>query len=224
MSNFLKLCQNVRAQAGISGSGPTNVTGQTAIYADVVRWVTESYNEIQTEHENWNFLHSSYSVPIPAYFGEISMPLEGVRVISHESFIIRDVNSNRTRVKYIPFSVWKLEDKFILGPSENGVPEFLTQLPNKNLKFYPTIEEDGSIEFEGYREPHIMINSIDSPILPTQYHTLIEFKALMKYASFYNATEMYKANDLAYKDLLSKMRFSELPRDNTKVIPLVRFA
>ena len=225
MSNFLQICQNVRSQSGISGSGPSNVTGQTAIYADVVRWVTESYNEIQTEHENWNFLHNTYSLAVPAFFDTITMPVEGVRVISHESFVMQDINGKRLRIDYVPWSVWKVADKLYLDEdNEEGVPEYVTQLPNKSLKFHPTIQEDGVIHFEGYREPHIMVNSTDVPIIPTQYQTLIEFKALMKYSSYYNATEVFKANDLAYKELLSKMKFSELPKDNTFTRPLVYFA
>ena len=61
MSTFISLCKDTRAQAGIAGAGPTSTTGQSGIYADVVRWVEEAYNEIQTLNDNWNFLHTEVS-------------------------------------------------------------------------------------------------------------------------------------------------------------------
>jgi len=214
----------VRAQAGISGQGPTNVTGQTGIYADVVRWVEESYNEIQTIHENWNFLHNNYTLPIPAYVQEITMPVDGVRVIAKETFIHQESSGDKERVRYVPYSVWKLQDRFTLDEVKTEVPTYVTQLPNNNLRFNSKLDDLSDVLFEGYREPHIMVNSTDTPIFPPQYHDLIQFKALIKYASYYNATEVYKANEAAFREGISKMKFSELPKENLYTPPLVVFA
>ncbi|RKZ03060.1 hypothetical protein DRQ25_18080 [Candidatus Fermentibacteria bacterium] len=222
--NYLELARAVRAQAGISGEGPSNVSETVGIYGDVLRWVRESYNEIQTEYENWNFLHVNYSLQLPKAFKQLSMPAEGVRTIAKETFIYQAISGERGRIIYVPYSVWKIEDKFILNVAEEGLPSYVTILPNSDLVMDATAPDDMHIQFEGYREPHVMGTSTDVPIFPVQYHALIQFKALMKYGAFYNAQEIYKANEIAYKELLSKMKYSELPKDNLITPTLVPFA
>jgi len=224
MATFLELCKDVRAQAGVSGTGPSGVTGQTGIYADVVRWVEEAYNEIQTMHENWNFLHNQYSLPLPAYTQEVTMPTEGVRVIAKDTFIHQDQTGALERVVYVPYSVWKLTDRFVLEAPGTETPTHITQLPNNSLKLSAIQEYDCFINFEGYREPHVMKENLDIPIFAPQYHDLIQFKALMKYASFYNATETYNANKEAFNLDIKKMQFSELPRENIVTPTFVPFA
>ena len=222
--NYLEIARSVRAQAGIAGEGPSNISTTTGIMGDVLRWTREAYNEIQTEFENWNFLFKNYSLTVPEAFREVTMPQEGVRVIAKETFIIQEVNGTKTRIRYVPYSVWKLDDKLALEAIETKLPTHVTILPNKNLLFNTAAPENLSILFDGYREPHVMVNSTDLPIFDVQYHTLIQLKALTKYGTYYNAQEVYKASDIAYKTLLSKMKYSELPRENLVTPPFVAFA
>ena len=43
---FLELCKRLRAEAGLSGSGPSTVINQTGHYGNVVRWVQQAYSLI----------------------------------------------------------------------------------------------------------------------------------------------------------------------------------
>ncbi len=222
--NYLEIARAVRAQSGISGEGPSNVNETVGIYGDVLRWVREAYNEIQTEYENWNFLHVNYAMTLPNLFLEMSMPTEGVRVIAKETFVWQFQLGDKNRIQYVPYSVWKIKDEFALKTPKIEEPSYVTILPNGNLLFNSRFAEELLISFEGYREPAVMVNSTDIPIFPAQYHDLIQFKALMKYGAYYNAQEVYKANEIAYKNLLSKMKYSELPRENLVTPTLVPFA
>ena len=89
MATYLEICKSVRAQAGIAGDGPTDVTGQTGINADIVRWVDESYNDIQTAHENWNFLFSRVELELQTGFSEFDMSAKNLRVIAYDTFLIQ---------------------------------------------------------------------------------------------------------------------------------------
>ncbi len=41
--NFLSLCQRLRSEARIPGTGPSSVTGQTGELAKIVEWITTAY-------------------------------------------------------------------------------------------------------------------------------------------------------------------------------------
>lgn len=223
MATFISLCKAVRAQASISGDGPTSVTAQTGIYADVVRWVEESYNEIQTLHENWNFLYAAVSFTLQS--GQQTFPAlatDNIRQIAKDSFLRQFQLGDKERLTYVPWHKFKNGYKYL--SSDTGKPEVVTELPNGDLYFYPIPDEDYTIHYEGYSRPDVMDDSLDEPIFAAQYHDLIKLLALMKYGEYYNSQEVYKSAQANYNLLLPKMKFSELPRDNLVTPPLVKFA
>jgi hypothetical protein len=62
--NYLQLCQKLRQEAGISGSGPTSTLNQSGELARVCDWIQQSYIDIQEKHTDWNFLRRTFSLPL----------------------------------------------------------------------------------------------------------------------------------------------------------------
>jgi len=223
MSTYLEICQSVRAQAGIAGSGPSNVQNQVGIYANVVRWVDEAYNEIQTLHPNWNFLYSQRTLTFPSGFNSYPVLLsEGLREIANDSYVWQFQLGRKTRLEYLPWHIYKNADRFL--EDETGSPEVITADPSGNLVIWPTPDEDYQITFEGFIVPDVMDISSDIPIIPAQYHDLIKLKALMKYSENFTADTVYRSADTNFRLMLRKMQFSELPRDNLVQPRFVPFA
>lgn len=220
MSTYLQICKDVRAQAGIAGDGPSDVTGQTGIEADVVRWVTEAYNDIQTLHENWNFLWTEESFLLPV--GNSSYPVLstfGLRQVSADSWRAADATTVKYRLYPLSWVAWK--NSYMSMKDKDERPTTVIEQPNGTFKFYPTPLVDTTITFEGFKVPDVMTTSTDVPIFPAQYHELIQLKALMKYTEYYSAPELLNTVVPAYDELLSKMQFSELPKNNIYLPPFV---
>ena len=233
MATFLEICKDVRAQSGISGVGPSSVTGQTGIMADVVRWVQEAYNEIQSMYENWNFLHNKFNFILVA--GNESYNLSqlvgdkggvGVRIPTLDTLTIRlEAETSKVRLKYIPWAVWQLDARVLEG--ETGKPEWYTQAPDKSFHFYPYQEAQALsidninyvIEFYGFSEPDIMTASTDQPVIPTQHHECIKLAALMRYAEYYNSPEVYVSAEKSFKNQMTALKDTEIPRYNYYTIP-----
>ena len=219
---YLELCKAVRAQAGISGDGPSNVTGQVGIYADVVRWVDESYNDIQTRFENWNFLYTTLDFELQETFDTYDNSNSGIRQFVKDSFKSQYQNEDKVRMKYIPYAVYRLNRSF--DTASTGVPKYVTELPDGSFQFYPTPDATYTIYVEGYSEPDVMEASTDTPIFPTQYQELIKTNALIRYSEYYNVPEMYQSATRSFELGIKKMEFSQLPKDNLVKPTLVRFA
>jgi hypothetical protein len=62
VSTFLHLCQDVRRECAIAGSGPLSVLNQTGELARVVAWTKNSYTELQNKKPNWRWMRSSFTV------------------------------------------------------------------------------------------------------------------------------------------------------------------
>lgn len=61
--NFLGLVQRLTQEAGASGAGPTDVVGQQGEYARMVNWVNDAWLDIQSLHQDWEFLRTTCSFP-----------------------------------------------------------------------------------------------------------------------------------------------------------------
>ena len=59
--DFLSLCQRMRQECGISGSGPTTVVGQSGNLQRIVDWVNTAWIDIQTTNQDWGWMRASAS-------------------------------------------------------------------------------------------------------------------------------------------------------------------
>ena len=59
--NFLSLCQRLRQEAGLTGTGPVSVLGQSGEMKRIVDWATAAYEEIQNLHATWRFLKTDFT-------------------------------------------------------------------------------------------------------------------------------------------------------------------
>lgn len=239
MSTFLKLANDVRAQAGISGEGPTSVRNQVGIQADIVRWVEEAYADIQTMKENWNFLHSAYAFILQGGQGSYdpsqlvgSNGAIGVRTATLDTFRVYDNTKQAWNIlKYIPWSVWQIDEQ-ILKDKERGIPVKFTVDPSNNYRFFPFEKSnanvldniDHSVKFYGFSRPDVMVDNGDIPIFHAQFHELIKLQALIRYAEYYNSPEVYQSSTGLFRDQFKALLYSEMPRDNLVTPPLVSFA
>lgn len=219
MSSFLQICKDVRAQAGLSGDGPSNVVGQTGIYSDVVRWVEEAYNEIQSLHENWNFLFKEGSFILQAGFSTYPIAeTEELRLLVKGSLTIQYNLGFKKRLRYIPYTTWRNSAKYL--EEQEGQPTEYTELPSGDIKFYPSSPTlDYQINYEGYSRPHVMVDSVDTPLFASQWHEMIKLKALIRYSEFYNSPEIYESATRTFSTQIKDMEFSQLPRDSYRTVP-----
>ena len=220
MSTRLELCQSVCSQSGIANSNAITSTtsGNTNIYADVIRWVDEAYNEIQTRHEKWNFLHSEFNFTLTNTNNEYTPTTENIRKFDEDNFKIELSNGNIVWLSFVPYSYWRSSPMF--DQTTSGTPQYVTILPNGNLRFYPTADDDYTIYGNGYTRPDTFSADDDVPVFPEQYHHLILYKALSKYASYYNSPEMYQDSNAQYMMEIKRMERSELPYEQLSTLPL----
>lgn len=237
---YLELCQSTRAQAGISGEGPSSVDNQIGIYADIARWVSESYNEIQTMFENWNFLHNTYEFVLQGGQDKYNpsqlvgnMGGVGVRTPTLDTFMVdksSNIQVNEKRLGYIPWSVWQIDNRVLDG--KTGRPKYYTEDPAGNYHFYPSEEYnpdpllniDHIINFQGYSRPASLKENTDVPLTNPQYDEIIILGALIRYAEYYNSQEVAQSARQRYMTQLVQLKYSELPRNNLATPTFVAFA
>lgn len=206
--NFLELCQRVRQDAGVSGDGPTSVTGQTGILSRIVTWVRNANNEIQLKDQHWRFLWAQGSGStiaklgeyFPADFGVSKFRTLSVVRYSNKELIARDWD-------------WYQREVAAAGKAnEHGIPKYYIVRPDEKILLYPIPSEAETITIDYYCKPIQLINGVDKPAIPEEYHEAIVCRALMFYGHHEEDTYLFQTKLAEFNQWISLMGQTEKPQ------------
>jgi len=187
--NFLQLCQRVRQEAGISGSGPASTANQTGEMKRVVDWTKTAWVDVQNKHNDWLWMQSTFSIPTIAAtdtYTEAHAGLTDVRAWDRNSFRVQSTATDQTEMVWCEYRTFR--DNFTLGAHASGKPHFFTITPAQAIQVYPVPDAVYTITGLYNREPTEFAADTDVPDISSEYHMVIVYRALMKYARYSAAT------------------------------------
>lgn len=203
---FLELCQRVRQESGISGSGPESVLNQKAILEKVIQWVKQADLDVQQAHEDWLFMWRMSSITLASGVSEyqpITLGLNSLRAID-------ELEINGYPLRRYSWKQFKACRKH-LGDGK-GEPTAYTVMPDGSLQFSPSPDKNYQAIIEYSMKPIAMQNDDDESIVPEDYHPIILQKALMYYASHEEDNSLYQVAAQRYDEYLSLMAHELLPQ------------
>lgn len=216
---FLELCQRTRELAGISGTGPTAVTNQTGEYLRVVNWVRQSWIDIQNRHAHWDFLRDEFT--FQTVVGQQAYTLAQMGATD-----LREVSKTDTARCYltatgigdeqylVPWWDWHVfRDTYKYGLQTNARPVVFSIEPNTKSMHLGSIPDDiYTVTGIYYKRAVSLTAASDVPALPEQYHEIIVYRALSKYAGYEAAPEVKQEALENYSQLLSDLSDDQLPK------------
>jgi hypothetical protein len=214
--NFLALCNEVKNQGSSGGPDMTSVVGQNGVNARIVRWVNQSYQEIINHRDDWQwkkvlgftFATSASKRNYPV--AELSLTnvgkwdLRNPRIYNTASGVASEV-----LLKSIYYEDW--ENLYAVGTQVEGQPQYIFVEPGTNtLLLHPVPDTTYTVTLNYWKTAPNMVADSDTPILPTEYHDIIIYKALMKYAVYEDANEVFADSLRQYAGMLERMEETEL--------------
>ena len=219
--NFLQLCQRLRQEAGLTGDGPTTTVEQTGISGQIVDWINTAYIDVLSQHSNWLFMQESFSFNTIASKREYSVSETGVtdlekwKVDPYGAFRIYLTSSGVANEQYMYSLLWDdYRQAYLYGATRTaeGLPSYFAIQPDNGLNFYLVPDAIYTITGEYYKTPTELSGNDDIPIIPSQFHMIIVWRALMLYAAFDAATEKYVHGKNEYTKLRLRLEFDKLPQ------------
>lgn len=208
---FLELCQTLRRECGISGSGPASTVGQTGEYQRVVNWVAQAWREIQQMRDDWLFMWAwdtfDTSTGVADYTA-ISVGVD-VRRYDMESFVLTDGTGAKRSLHWVPYPVWR--DIYSRATLTNDVPAYVTDMPDGSLRLTPPPDGVYPVTFDYYRDTQVLVASTDTPILPARYHDIIWVKAMSYYAGYEDGREVAMDSAARFLPMLAALETTQLP-------------
>lgn len=203
---FLELCQRVRQESGISGSGPITVVNQQAILAKVVEWVKQADLDIQRLQPDWTFLWRMGSATLQ----------EDVR--QYSTLDLGLVNVNRITRIFIDGQTltelpWELfRNRGFLTAADKQRPTVYTFRPDGLMQVFPVPDVAYALDVEYSVLPTALVDDTDVSAIPERFHDVIMHKALMYYASHEEDSMLLQVATMRYNDALAELASNSLPR------------
>lgn len=225
---FLTLCADVQRECDIVGTSITSVTGNTTELNRVVNWVRQAWNDIQNRHTNWRWMRSTFSVNTTAgddsYAPTDCTDTRLSATISRFSHWIPldDKGSSNVKVyltsagvsgeRWMSYLQWPyFRSLYRIGNQTNNLPFHYTIDPQNNLVLGPKPNDIYTVSGEYQMSAQTLTASDDVPEMPTQFHDLIVYMAMRKYAGFESAPDVMSRAITEGNRVMRQLEANQLP-------------
>ena len=211
--NFLDLCRELRQESGLSGDGPSAVTGQSGMSKKIVDWINSSVYDLESYRDNWAWMWRTGSITTTVGQQSYDLPSLGFdanKIVAESLSIERTGEPNTiTQFELVSWDIYR--EKTAFRTANPGQPVFCALAPNDYLYVDTLPDRSYTIKFAWYRKPAYLSTNTDIPTIPVQFHRILVEMGLMKYAAHDGATETYQASNKEYMKWLRRMEASQLP-------------
>jgi len=215
---YLEMCQRLRLEAGIAGSGPTSVVSQTGELGRIVDWVATANDDIQNINSTWRFLQTSFdfsTVDGTQNYAPADVSIDDLgswKFGRDDDFTIYSAEADEQYLIYVPWNNFKGTYLFGTSRSQTGKPTIITVKPDNSTSFYAIPDDAYTVTGEYYKKAQTLAADDDESLIPSQFHMIVVWRALMLYGAYSGASDAYSHGENEYKSLLRKLNKSELPR------------
>lgn len=215
--NFLELCQRTERECGVASQLTTTIN-QSGNHKLIVDWVNDAWNDIQTIHQDWEWLRQSTSfvtVDGQAAYTPIQCGIaSGFGLWARDTFrcynTVAGINSE-IPMHYVSYEYWR--DTYQLGAQRDmrGQPVCISITPSKSIALGSTPSAGYTITGDYYKAPVVLAADADIPEMPSQFHMAIVWKACMSYGAFEAAPEVFQRGEVEFGKLKRRLERDRMP-------------
>jgi hypothetical protein len=214
---FLELCRLTREKCSISGNGPTAVTNQSGEMLRIVNWVQEAWIDLQNLYSTWDWMREEFSFETVAGQQAYAPTTAGVidlltwREDTLRSYRTPDGVADEQYVVEWDYDVFR--NTYMIGQQTPGRPVVFAVRPRDKALLFGSIPDSAyTIVGEYQRAARPFTSGTEVPAgLPEQFHMLIVYGAMQKYAYFENAPEVALAGKSMYESMLTRLVQNQTP-------------
>ena len=215
---YLELCQKLCQKVGI-GNTLSTVTGQTGELARVTSWIDEAYLDIQTAHQDWDWMRTSASWTTTGGQSTYTTAQCGIAagtfgmwdVFTFRNYITSSGVTSEYLMQCIGYDVWRDRYKFGAIQTVQTRPIEAAVAPDKSVCLGPFPSDGYTITCDYFTAPVSMVNDSDVPTLPAQFHMAIVYKAMEYYALYQSAPEVLQDAQMQFFKYMARLRKDRTP-------------
>lgn len=216
--NFLDLYKRLARECGVAGT-LTTVVAQTGEGLRLVDWINEAWNDVQRKHQDWEWMRRSASWVTIAGQSTYTTLECGITAGTfgkwdRDTFRVYLTSAGLPAeqfLAYVDYDTWRDVYQFGSQRDVRTEPDVMTITPLKSIALGPTPPVGYTISGDYFLAPSYMALDADIPALPTQFHMMLVYGAMMSYGAFESAPEVYQRGQNKYRELMSQLTDDRLP-------------
>lgn len=220
--NFLQIFVRAVEKCGISNTAPTATTGQTGEYLRILNYINEGWLEIQRAENNWDFMWQRKTdatmTADQATYDTSGLTLNWANPHSFTAYDPAEGEAKEFRLRHVPYMTYRRY--YDLGTHTSQKPSSVTMTPDRNFAFYPTPDKAYVFQFDYYKEPSELSGDSDTPELPTQFHLLLVWACVRKYAEYEQDPELLAYAIGEESAMLARLRYEQKPKSHVKIVSI----
>lgn len=224
---YLQLCRRLAQECGLSGTVPTGVTNQTGELKRIVDWVASAWDEIQSRHRDWRWMRVGFTLSTTSgdddyAYSSATDALTAAAIARFRRWLVTDpenppkcyLSSSGVSAEYwlSYLSYERFRTLYQIGTEQIGQPAHITINPQNQLVLGPTPDDTYVITGEFQRGNQTLSADADEPEMPDDFHMLIVYDAMLKYAGFDAANEIYHRGLNEGRPLRRRLELDQRPR------------
>ena len=217
--NYLDLINSARTECGSAGAPITGLTGWNAETTRIAKWINDSWVEVQSAKEDWEFMRSPFQFSLTAQKQSYTPTEAGVvstfKNWKRDSFRASSPGANyadEQPMNFMEYTTFRNLYQYANMRTTYARPVVVSIAPpGKSLAFGSIPDQAYVITGEMYTKPTKLVTATDEPIIPDDFHMLIVYKAMMKYGAFEAAPEVYARGEKSAKYLMQRLEIDQLP-------------
>jgi hypothetical protein len=217
---FLELVQMVRQECGVAGTGPSTVVSQTGQLKKLVDWTNQAWRELQLRHDDWQWKRKDFTLSLAASDNDYSAADASITDFGEwdlETFRIYLTSasvSDETFLSKMDYDIWR--NVWAIGSQTPSRPNVVALKPDQHLGFGPVPDDIYTVSGQYLQATQSMSLDADTPTgLPEEFHMIIVYIAMRKYAANEAAPEVWTNAKEEYKRMMGALERKQLPKWRT---------
>jgi hypothetical protein len=206
----------------VNGTSITAVSGQTGRLGQIVKWVNAAWLDIQTRHDDWKFMRSSFTVDTTSgdgkyAFGDCTDTVASATISAFRKwctdtfkiYLTSAGSDTETDLHFIDFDDWYI--RYNTGAQANSFPHDFTVDHDMGFLLAPKPDGIYTVRGEYMKSATVMSADVDVPALPAEYRMAIVYRAMMKYGRYNGAPEVFTDGQAEYKRIMVEVARTQRP-------------
>ena len=174
--NFLGLVNDVNRRLNEVELTSSNFSTATGFYSAAKEAVNAAIRQVNYEHFEWPFNHSTVTSTLVAGTTRYALPAD-LKTVDMDSFRIKaNTTLNNTTSRLTVLSYEEYLDKYVdqeYSTMKQGLPRYVFRTPDLNYGLVPAPDKAYEVVFEYYKLPIDLDLYSDVPSIPEQFKNII---------------------------------------------------
>jgi hypothetical protein len=211
--DYIGLVQEAVLKSGAREDLPTTVAGATGMLRLFVNWVADAWRGIQLESEDWWFRQlRDQTIALSSGTDEYSLSSQLATINTRTVTLYKQGQGvDELPLGFVDYDDWRMV--YDTKVYENARPKCYTITPDNKIAVFPVPDVTYTLRFDAVRAIETLATDTNVPTgLPADYHLMIVWAAVMKYAKHYEDGTKYIEAEEEYKKYQKRAEARQAPR------------